>query len=68
MQPQKKVAEELREYLDVAEGIRCLVYGRPKTIPNDKIGLYITYARKYLKQAEGKKINDFEMMDEGLET
>lgn len=49
--PQKKVAEDLRDYLDVMEGIRCLVYGRPKKIPNDKMGLYVTYAKKYIQQA-----------------
>ena len=50
------------------EGIRCLVYGRPKAIPNDKVGLYITYAREYLKEADGKKTHQFEMLEEGLST
>ncbi|CDW87773.1 transient receptor potential cation subfamily member 4 [Stylonychia lemnae] len=66
--PQKRVAEDLREYLDVMEGVRCLVFGRPKQIPSDKVGLYITYAKKYLQQAQGKKSVGFELMAEGLET
>lgn len=45
-----------------------MVYGRRKTIPNDKIGLYVTYARKFMKQAGGKKSAGFELMDEGLDT
>jgi len=64
--PQKKVAEDLREYLDVVEGLRSLVYGRRKYIPQDKLGLYITYARKFIRQ--GKKSAGFELMDEGLDT
>ena len=62
------MAEDLRDYLDVMEGVRCLVYGRPKVVPVDKIGLYITYARKYLKQSMGKKSDEFHLIDEGLET
>lgn len=50
------------------EGIRSMVYGRRKVIPNDKIGLYVTYARKFMKQAGGKKSSGFELMDEGLDT
>lgn len=29
---QKRVAEDLRQYLDVMEGVKCLVYGRPQMI------------------------------------
>ena len=34
---QRHVAEDLRKYLDVDEGIRCLVFGKPSQIPEDKI-------------------------------
>lgn len=66
--PQKKVAEDLRDHLDIMEGVRCLVYGRPKKIPNNKVGLYLTYAKHYLQQAQGKKSLGFELMAEGLDT
>jgi hypothetical protein len=46
---QKRVAEDLRSYLDVMEGVKCLVYGRPSQIPGDKLGIYITYAAKFMK-------------------
>jgi hypothetical protein len=46
--PEKKVAEDLREYLDVMEGLKCMIYGKPKEIPNDKLGLYIAYAKTVL--------------------
>lgn len=42
--PQKRVAEDLRKYLDVMEGLRCIIYGKPKEIPSDKVGFYIAYA------------------------
>ena len=48
---QKKVALDLRGFLDVAEGVRTLVYGRPKVIPQAKLGLYLTYASS--KQKDG---------------
>ncbi len=42
---QKRVAEDLRAHLDVMEGVRCMVYGRPKVVPADKVDLYFTYAK-----------------------
>jgi hypothetical protein len=39
------VAVDLREYLDVNEGIRTMIYGRDKVIPNEKLGLYFAYAK-----------------------
>lgn len=50
--PQRRVAEDLREHLDVVEAARCLVYGGPQTIQNDKLGLYLTYAGKMVKEKE----------------
>jgi hypothetical protein len=41
------VAVDLREYLDVMEGVKCMVYGRHRKngiIPREKLGLYRTYA------------------------
>lgn len=29
---QKRVAEDLRNYLDIMEGVKCLVYGRPNHV------------------------------------
>jgi hypothetical protein len=46
---QKRVAEDLREYLDVMEGIKCMVYGQPKTISAEKAELYFTYAPEGIK-------------------
>jgi hypothetical protein len=44
MVQQKKVAEDLRRFLDVMESVKCLVYGNPNSIGEDKAGLYLTYA------------------------
>jgi hypothetical protein len=41
----------LRAYLDVMEGVKCLVYGRPKMIAQDKLNLYLTYAPRLIKEA-----------------
>ena len=42
---QRHVAEDLRKYLDVDEGIRCLIFGKPSTIPADKAHFYLAYAK-----------------------
>jgi len=41
---QKRVAVDLRHYLDVMEGVKCMVYGNPKCISKEKLGIYSTYA------------------------
>ncbi len=42
------------------EGVKCLVYGRPKEIPNDKLGLYIAYAKSFIKESQDKR-NKYEL-------
>eukprot|EP00354_Favella_ehrenbergii_P000440 CAMPEP_0170471676 /NCGR_PEP_ID=MMETSP0123-20130129/13840_1 /TAXON_ID=182087 /ORGANISM="Favella ehrenbergii, Strain Fehren 1" /LENGTH=98 /DNA_ID=CAMNT_0010739451 /DNA_START=2891 /DNA_END=3187 /DNA_ORIENTATION=- len=44
---QKDVAGDLRKYLDVDEGIRCLIFGKPNQIPADKLNFYLAYAKQY---------------------
>ena len=65
------MAEDLRHSLDVMEGVKCLVYGRPKKIPSDKLGLYVTYASKYLhdtgKNEDGSPAGKYELHDEDNE-
>lgn len=39
------------------EGVKCLVYGRPKKISSDKLGLYVTYASKYLHETGAKNVD-----------
>jgi hypothetical protein len=39
------VAEDLRDYLEVTEGLKCMIYGKPTVIPNDKKDLYLAYAK-----------------------
>jgi len=43
---QKKVAADLRTYLEVEEGLRCMIWGKPDEISEDKVALYLTYAKK----------------------
>ena len=40
---QRKVAEDLREYLDVDEGLRCMIWGKPEKIKHSKIHFYMAY-------------------------
>ena len=42
----KDVADDLRDYFDVVEGIRCMLYGKPEEIPQSKMPLYVAYAVK----------------------
>lgn len=63
------MAEDLRKYLDVMEGVKCLVYGRPKSIPQEKLGVYFTYAAKFVKPGivlgNGNKSSErYEMIEE----
>ena len=44
---QREVSEHLRKYLDVDEGIRCLLFGKPNQIPADKLKFYLAYAKQY---------------------
>ena len=46
---QKRVAEDLRAYLDVMEGVKCMVYGRPNYVNASKASLYFTYAPQLMK-------------------
>ncbi len=43
---QKSVAQDLRSYLDVEEGLRCMIWGKPTEINEEKIKLYLDYAKK----------------------
>jgi len=36
----------LRSYLDVEEGLRCMIWGKPTEINEGKIKLYLDYAKK----------------------
>lgn len=42
---------DLREYLEVEEGIKCMIYGKPDSIPNDKVVLYEAYAKQFINNA-----------------
>ena len=33
--------------MDVDEGIRCLLFGKPNQIPADKLKFYLAYAKQY---------------------
>ena len=37
------------------EGIRCLLYGKPNHIPENKAGLYLAYAKEYIEKSSGKQ-------------
>ena len=39
------MAEDLRKYLDVDEGIRCMIFGKRTQIPEDKVKFYLAYAK-----------------------
>ena len=43
--PQKIVAEDLRKHLDVKEGLRCLIYGKPEFVSHEHIGFYQAYLK-----------------------
>ena len=43
---QKSVALDLRDYLDVDEALRTLIFGKPKEIAQSKVSLYLAYAQK----------------------
>lgn len=34
------------------EGIRCLIFGKPSQIPEDKVNFYLAYAKTYEKKEE----------------
>ena len=55
---QRHVAEDLRKYLDVDEGIRCLIFGKPSQIPEDKIRFYLAYAQEYEKKEDDDSLKD----------
>lgn len=40
---QKQVITDIRKYLDVDEGLRCLIWGKPDYIDSNKIELYKSY-------------------------
>ena len=46
---QKTIAEDLRSFLDVDEGIRCMIYGKPLKIKEDKADFYIAYMQTDLE-------------------
>jgi hypothetical protein len=45
------------------EGIRCMIYGKPKEIPNDKVGFYIAYAKDFIKGSSGKRNDKLDKED-----
>lgn len=53
----RHVSEDLRKYLDVDEGIRCLIFGKPSQIPENKINFYMAYAKQYEHEEDGEKSN-----------
>ena len=40
-----------------------MIYGRPKEIPNDKVGFYIAYAKEFIKGSSGKRNEKFDKDD-----
>ena len=44
---QRHVAEDLRKKLDIDEGIRCLLFGKPIMIPEGKQDFYLAYSKIY---------------------
>ena len=46
------VAKELRDHLDVDEGLRCMIYGKPAKIPQSKINFYLAYAEAVEEELE----------------
>ena len=46
---QKQIAEDLRSFMDVDEGIRCMIYGKPIKIKEDKADFYIAYMHQDLE-------------------
>jgi len=48
------VAEDLRAYLDVMEGVKCMVYGRPNFVNAQKASLYFTYAPNLMRDPVAK--------------
>ena len=51
------MAEDLRKYLDVDEGIRCMIFGKRTQIPEDKVKFYLAYA-KSMKLTEPPEENE----------
>ena len=64
---QRHVAEDLRKYLDVDEGIRCLIFGKRTQIPEDKVKFYLAYS-KTLKLEEEDNVEDDEKLPKDAET
>ena len=55
---QRHVAEDLRKYLDVDEGIRCLIFGKPSQIPADKVHFYLAYAKQEARNEDDESQQD----------
>lgn len=53
----KDVSADLRDYFDVFEAIRCMLYGKPEEVPYSKMGLYVAYSAKN-KQEESKDVSN----------
>ena len=49
---EKSVALDLRKFLDVDEGLRCMIFGKPKDIHKSKIDFYMAYAKSNNKTGE----------------
>jgi hypothetical protein len=57
----KDVSEDLRDYFDVFEAIRCMIYGKPEEIPHSKMGLYAAYAGSRNKKQDVSNDDFFEV-------
>jgi hypothetical protein len=51
----KDVSADLRDYFDVFEGIRCMLYGKPDQIAQSKINLYVAYSAHFNKANNSKE-------------
>ena len=46
------MSEDLRKKLDIDEGIRCLLFGKPAMIPEGKYEFYLAYSKNYEKEED----------------
>ena len=67
------MAEDLRTFLDVDEGLRCMIYGKPEEIPEEKANLYLAYAqidkkgkKEGVSAEDEKALKDEEITDEAF--
>lgn len=60
------MSSDLRDYFDVFEGIRCMLYGVPDEIPHSKAKFYLAYGVKPAAKAveEGEAVDNKEMSND----